>query len=228
MVYKKWAILLLTGMITSIALGQSSEPAAPLSQVTFQLSAEQWVTTQTAKVTIALDASLTKDQIAKAQTNIQQALKKIAPQGNWYITVFSLSPTKANLEQLHAEAEARLPESAMQGLRDKTQKLSKEGQTYTVEDIAYTPSLAEISAAQAKLRTQIYQQAKDEMTRLNSVYPSAGYRLYSIQFTGVLTQPGPVMMAKTNSMTVGRETPNLAVSQNLTVDATVVLAAQVH
>lgn len=198
-----------------------------LPQITLQLTAEQWVSTQTANVSVALDALLNKEQLSKAQDNFQAALKKIAPEGVWHITEFSRSAGKTNLEQLHAVAEARLPESALAGLRERATAQNSEGQTYTVQDIIYTPTTAEISAAQAQLRAQIYDQAKAELNRLNAVYPKPGYNLYNINFVNLSVQPGPMVAKMNNEMMVAmsRESPTVSLSQKLTQDALVILAA---
>src|ERR1700734_3787977 len=97
-------ITLLGGLVFSHFCWADSCPN-PLPQVTLQLSAEQWVTTQTAKVTVAMDALLNKEQLATAQQNFQAALNKIAGDATWHIIHFSQSESKANLEQLHAVAE---------------------------------------------------------------------------------------------------------------------------
>lgn len=214
----------LSGMVSASAWAQ--DPCTGiLPQVTLQLTAEQWVTTQTAKVSVALDALLNKEQLAKAQDNFQAALKKIAPEAVWHITEFTRSPSKTNLEQLHAVAEARLTDDAIAGLRDRAKAQNTEGQTYTVQDIVYTPTTDEVSATQAKLRAQIYQQAKAELDRLNTVYPKPGYSLYNINFINVTVQPGP-MAAKMNTMVaMAREIPSVSLSQQMTQDALVILAA---
>ena len=196
-----------------------------LPQVTLQLSAEQWVSTKTARVSVTLDALLNRGQLAKAQDDFQAALNKIAPEGVWHITEFSRTPSKTNLEQLHAVAEARLTDTALAGLRERAHAQNSEGQTYTVQDIIYSPTTAEISAAQAQLRAQIYAQAKAELDRLNTLYPKPGYSLYNINFVNAGVVPGP-MMGKMNAMvTTAREAPAASLSQQMTQDAVVILAA---
>jgi hypothetical protein len=220
---KKLFILFVFGLFSvSTSLYASSACTGVLPQVTLQLTAEQWVTTQTADVSIALDALLNKDQLAKAQDSFQAALKKIAPEGDWHITEFSRTPSKTNLEQLHAVAHARLPNNALGGLRDRAKAQNSEGQTYAVQDITYTPTAGEISAAQAKLRSEIYEQAKAELDRLNTVYPKPGYTLYNINFSNI-AQPGP-MLLKTNGENA-RETAPMNFSQQLVQTAFVTLAA---
>ncbi len=182
---------------------------------------------QTAKVTIAWDAALNKSQLATAQNGFQQALRKFAANATWQILEFTRTPTKTNLEQVHAVAEARLPENDLAGLRDTAKALSNEGQTYTVQDIFYTPSFAEMTAARSQLRSQIYNQTKDELARLTSVYPNTGYRLNNISFYGLVGQtPNPSYMAKAVSVSeINKEPQSMSTSLLLTQDATVVFAA---
>lgn len=216
-------------LIASLILAASNSSAAPdcnnfLPQVSLQLSSEEWVTTQTAKVIIVLDALLNKQQLARAQKDFQSALSRIAPEGVWHITEFSRSASKTNLEQVHAAAETRLSDKAMAGLRERVHALNTEGQTYAVQDIIYSPTLQDVSAAQARLRSQIYSQAKAEIDRLNAIYPKPGFILYNINFTNITIQPGP-LMAKTMMTAMGRETPSPTMSQQMTQDALVVLAS---
>ncbi len=224
---KKLILLILCSELSFLAPAWAdTNCASVLPQVSLQLTAEQWVTTQTARVSVSLDALLNKNQLAKAQENFQAALKRIAPEGVWHITEFSRAPSKTNLEQLHAMAEARLSDNALAGLRERASAQNGEGQTYIVQDIIYSPTTDEISNAYAQLRAQIYNQTKAELDRLNAVYPKAGYGLYNINFTSVNIQPGPIMMKIAGEMNAAaRETGNVSLSQKLTQDAVVVLAA---
>lgn len=215
-------------IISSLLIGSSALADSScnnvLPQVNLQLRAEQWVTTQTAEVSVALDALLNKEQLAKAQDNFQASLKKIAPEAEWHITEFTRSAGKTSLEQLHAVAQARLAENSLAGLRERATAQNSEGQTYSVQDIAYTPTADEISAAQAKLRAQIYDQTKAELSRLNGLYPKPGYVLYSINFMNSAVQPGPMLM-KMTEVTGQPTTASATLSQKLTQDAMVTLAA---
>lgn len=218
--------ILLIGLCCSWPLFANAQSCSTLlPQITMQLSAEDWVTTQTAKVTVVLDASLKKDQLATAQENFTASLNKIASDVKWHIIEFSRTGAKSNLEQVHAVAEARLSEKAVAGVRERAQAQSGEGQSYTIQDIVYSPSQEEMSALSAKLRAQIYDQAKEELTRLNMVYASPKFSIYSINFTNSLNQPGPNYMAKTmNTMAVPQSAP-MTVSQQITQDALVIFAA---
>lgn len=221
---KKLVIMLFCGaMGLQAPAWANSDCANVLPQVTLQLTAQQWVSTQTAKVSVALDALLNKEQLAKAQDSFQAALKRIAPEGTWHITEFTRSASKTNLEQLHAVAEARLSDSALAGLRNRAKAQNGEGQTYTVQDIIYSPTIDEISAAQAGLREQIYSRAKAELDRLNAVYPKPGFSLYTINFVNPTVQPG--VMKMNTMVAMERVAPSVSLSQQMTQDALVIFAA---
>jgi hypothetical protein len=217
--------LFFTVLSVNIQAEANTSCADILPQITLQLTAEEWVTTQTAKVSVTLDALLNKEQIAKAQDNFQSALKKIAPEVVWHITEFSRSPGKTSLEQLHAVAEARLPDNALAGLRERVHAQNSEGQTYTIQDIIYSPSTVEINTAKAKLRMQIYDQAKAELDRVNAIYPKPGYSLFNINFVNLTVQPGPMMTKMNTVVALTREMPSVSLSQQITQDALVVFAA---
>jgi hypothetical protein len=222
---KKIMIPLLLGALSLSAPAWADNTCASnLPQVSLQLTAEEWVVTQTARVSIALDGLLNKKQLASAQEDFQTALKNIAPEGNWHITEFSRTPSKTSLEQLHAVAEARLTDKALAGLRDRVHAQNSEGLTYTVQEIIYSPTTAEIAAAKAKLRAQIYDQAKAELDRFNSLYPKPGYNLYQINFVNPTVQPGPMLLKM--DVAASREAANspMSLSQQLTQDALVIFA----
>ena len=83
---KQLIIFLLGSCLSGASYGQSCPDLLP--QVSLQLTAEQWVTTQTSKVTVAMDALLNKEQLAKAQGNFQAGLNKIASGVEWHIRIF--------------------------------------------------------------------------------------------------------------------------------------------
>src|SRR6266481_7303405 len=108
-------ILCLSTMITLSAWADTSTP--PLSQVTFTLTADKCLTSETANVTIAVHAQLTQEQLTTAIPDILQALQKISGAGKWYIMQMQRSQSQADLEQLEVMAQARLPSNVLADLR---------------------------------------------------------------------------------------------------------------
>jgi hypothetical protein len=176
---------------------EAPHPHGPLlNKVSYQTSVEKWSTTTTANVTVNIDASLDKVGLADMNNHALQNLNKIAPSNDWHITQFSRMQDKSGLETLHIEAEARLPATALAALRDKAKAITQPGETYTVADIDFSPSMAELAKTHADARAAIYNDVKQEIGRLNQAYPDQYYFLNAIDFGMFTPGPQPVMAAR--------------------------------
>ncbi len=196
-----------------------------LNKITLPLSAEQWVSTKTALVTVGVNATVSDSALEKIQDQVLQKLSKLSSEGEWHITSFDRSLDKSGLERLQIAAQARLPSSALPNLRDKAKAISEPGETLTIDDIQFTPSAEELRAANTALRNDIYQQAKDELARLNKLYPDQKYYLHEINFIGVVL-PLPVaqnmMFAQVK---MARGPGGLAVGDKIVLSATAIFAS---
>lgn len=163
------------------------------------------------------------------QDDILKKLATLSDQGEWHIISFDRSQDQSGLEKVQISAQARLPSTALTVLRDKTKTMSKPGQTFTVDNIDFTPSEDEIRAANIALRGVIYQQAKDEVDRLNKAYPDQKYYVHDINFIeGIIMAPGPIMPMNAMAMRSNMQSdnaPKLSVGNKLSINATVVLAS---
>lgn len=193
-----------------------------INQVNYQTSVEGWVASQTAEVTVNVSASLTEDQLAKAHTDIVNQLNTLV-KADWHITQFNRTPNQSGLEQLQVEATARLPETALVNIRSQAKKISKEGETFTIGDINFTPTLADTTAERETLREQAYEQIQKELVTLNKMYPNQHYAVHAINFREQMT-PQPEMRVMMANAKVGGNAP-LTVQNKLTVTADVSLAS---
>lgn len=162
-----------------------------INKVRMQLNAEKWVTTQTALVSVSVNATVQTQGIDKVTASVKENLKKISETGEWNIVSLNRSEEKSGLESVQIHAEARVPQNEISDLRDKAKLVSTPGQTYKIDSIIFKPSDEDMRAAEAELRNNIYTQAKAEIDRLNKVYPEQKYYLHSIDF---LQGPGPMPM----------------------------------
>lgn len=198
-----------------------------LNKVTLQLNAEQWVSTKTALVSIGINASVSDAGIEKIQNQVLEKLKRLSSKADWHLVSFDRTLDKSGLEHLQITAEARLENNELGGLRDKVKEISKPGETYTIDNLQFTPSEDENREANNNLRNTIYQQAKAELERLNKVYPEQKYYLHDINFLSNITSyPAAKMLygsANDNLGAVARSAP-LSVGDKLRIVATVVLA----
>lgn len=194
----------------------------PLDQVAFSLSAQEWAKTDTAKITVVVNAALNKTALAQMREQIMGNLNKIA-KGNWHITDFERSLDSSGLEKLYVEAEARVSESALTNVNAQAKSISRSGMDYKVQNVDFTPSLADIEKVKESLRKTIYREAQAEIKALNELYPNQSYSLHGVRFGEMMVSGGGV---RTQMMMVTGAAPRANVSVN-TVSSLITLTADV-
>lgn len=225
-------IIILSFLLFSATSFASEYAGPPLSKITVNLNTEHWVTSQTAKVTISVNATLQSSDLAALQKQIMTDLNKLH-QGEWRITSFYRSQDQSGLERATLEAEVRLPEAGLADIRDKVEALSKPGQKFMVISIDYTPSFAELNQAQADMRKALYENAQAELDVVNKQYTDRHYVLYDFSLSGLISarvSPAYKRMNTAVSMLsdVGNgaeEGNSMSVSQRLELSAQVTFAA---
>jgi hypothetical protein len=178
----KKLLLLVTGMLLFTSAWAETDLSTLLNKVTFPLKVQQWVTTKTAEVYVGVNASVTDAGIEKIQNQVLAQLQQLSNQGEWHIISYTRQQDKSGLESIQISAMARLPQPELVNLRGKAKSMSRPGNTYTIDDVRFTPSDDEITQANVMMRGMIYQQAKSEIDALNKMYPEQKYYLYHIDF----------------------------------------------
>ncbi len=223
--------VILAAVISAAPTLADDHPPLPPDTVQLSLSAEGWVEAEAARVRIAVDSALSGGEVGDLRVKLKDTLAKLVPNADWYITALDRSRDQAGLERWHLEAEARAPETALDGLYDRAKSASKPGEQITVSDIDFTPSMAEREAVMADLRAKIYAAAKDELAKLAQVYPDRNYRLRMFDFgpqgpmpmMKMARAPAPGMMA---SVAESASSPSpIGVAEHVELSANVVLAA---
>ncbi|HBI22521.1 MAG TPA: hypothetical protein DDY37_08100 [Legionella sp.] len=195
----------------------------PLDTVNFQVTSKQWVSTQTALLTVNLNATLGNADLVKARADIMDKLSKISV-GEWHLTQFDRSQDSSGLEKLSVSAQARVAQSGLTQVYDHAKAVSKPGAVYSVGSIEFTPSLEEMQQVRTTLRERLYQQARDELVRINKVYAGQQYTLNQLVFVEGGEPPEPKPVGMMSAMAV-RAAPALTVSQELVMTALVQVAS---
>jgi len=224
------ARLLLTSvlLLSLLSPALAQEIVKPDDTVSYQLSAEDWVTTKTAHVTLNVEAAVNTSDAGDMRADMTKAVNEAA-RGEWRVTSFNRSQDQTGMERWSVAYDARLPESDLNGLADAVKKASKSGMQITVSDIDFTPTLAETEAGRAALRARLLKEAQDQLASLNSTLPDRSYRIAHISFEneGVTPQPRPFVghpmmaMAKASPPTDDPQEH----AQKLTLNAHVIYAA---
>ena len=207
----------------------ADETPKPDDRVAFDLSAEDWAMTKTARVTANVEAAVSGSNAGTMRADMLKAVQGLA-QGDWRLTGFNRGQDQTGLERWSASFEARLPESALGGMADSAKKASKAGMQVTVGDVDFSPSLDETEAVKANLRTEIYKKAAEQLAALNTALPGRNYRIADIEFSdnGMPTprlMRAPVAMAMMNSSVASDSAPDMQRSEKIHVSARVILAA---
>ena len=214
--------------VFSVGFACTEGPA--LSKIQLQLNAEQWVNTETAKVTVDVSAALEAAGLSGLQQKVLGDLNGIYAT-DWHITHFTQTQDATGLLRATLQIEARLPEAQLPELRDKVKAISKPGATFTIADIDYSPSFAELNTVKGLLRQQLYQQAQAELAVINKMYAPRQYTLYDLTMfmtPVVMMSPGANTMVMARMVTQTETSPSMEVSQRLDASATVTFAASLE
>ncbi|KTD14982.1 hypothetical protein [Legionella israelensis] len=223
---KKIALILMCLILIPLAhAGNKSD--IPLDKIIFQISAKQWVTTQTALLSVDINATLSSADLVKARADIMSSLNKIA-QGDWQLTRFDRSQDSSGLEKLTVNAQARVPQEALTDVYNNAKSVSKPGANYSIANVEFKPSLEEIQNVRGKIREQLYQQINNELKRINKNYPGQNYSLSQLIFMegDQPIQPKAFQAREMNAMVMAATpAPQVSVSNELIMTAMVVVAS---
>ncbi len=153
----------------------------PLDKVSMTMSSERWVKTNTAKVQVTINATLTNVSLAQMRKQILDNLSKIA-KSEWHITQFNRSQDTSGLEKLFVNAEARVNQSLLSNVNVQAIKSSKPGMKYKINDIDFSPSDFDVQKVKKLVRQDLYKKITSEITQLNTSYKQQNYSLYQVMF----------------------------------------------
>lgn len=153
-----------------------------LDSVSFNLSAEDWVRSDTAMVTLTVDLAGSGNS-GTVRSDVLKAISGISSKAQWRVVAISPQSDSAGLERWQAQLQARLPEDELSALSERATKASKPGLQVRVAQIAFDPTLAETEAVRAGLRDRIYADVDAEVKRLNKAFPGRNYRAGDISFS---------------------------------------------
>ena len=197
-------------------------------RVVLTLSAEDWVETNDALVRVSLAAAFSGDRTATLRADMLKVLGELAADVDWRITRFVQGAGKAGLENWRVQAEARINESALGGLRDRARGLSRPGLQMVIAGTDFSPTLAEREKVAGTLRERIYRMVNVEAARLARAFAGRTFRLHLIDFTERLMRQDAKHLRRMRAEAAPAQlaasaTGALSVSRKLVVTATAVL-----
>ncbi|KTD35868.1 hypothetical protein Lnau_0852 [Legionella nautarum] len=227
---RKRAAVLMLAALSPLSNAANFPHKTQLDKVVFQVSAKQWVTTQSALLTVNINATLTNADLVKARAEIMNNLNKIAT-GQWQLTQFDRSQDSSGLEKLYVAAQARVPQASLTDIYQNAKNVSKPGATYDINGVEFKPSLEETQQVKAQLREYLYQQINSELNRLDKTYTSQNYsvnRIYFFEGDQLVPMAKAYQPREMNTMAItaaATPAPAVSVSNELIMNAIVELAS---
>lgn len=211
-----------------ISPASAQMPVMPMSdQVILDITVEDWVTTETARVVAVVDAAVTGDA-GTTRSDMSAAVRALAPDTDWRLVRFDRSQDSSGLERWRASFEARLAEEALSGIADRARAASKPGMQLSVETIDFSPTLAEIEEKRTGLRHEVYRRVGSELNAVRTAFPERNFRVGTVEF---MTEPHLIPMARAQMMEMAVKAADapaadaMTVSQKITLSARVILSA---
>jgi predicted secreted protein len=225
-----YPMLLAACLVLASFAARADEPRLPPDTVTLFLSAEGWVEASNARLIVAVDSALAGGEAGALRSRLKGSLAKLVPDAEWHVTDFDRSRDQAGLERWHLQAEARVKETALDGLYERAKSQSKPGEQLSIVSVDFTPAAAEREQVTAELRAKLYAAAKEELARLATIYPDRTYRLREMQFGPQGPMPmgmPPMKMARAGAIaeTAPASPEPIGVAEHVELNASVVLAA---
>ncbi|MCH9757025.1 MAG: hypothetical protein K0U37_07545 [Gammaproteobacteria bacterium] len=200
-----------------------------MKQVSMRFSAENWVNSQTALVSIALSASVPANQVDTLTETIKTKLAANSNVKDWQLINLTRNESDSGLMAITGQAVARLNNNELSALQAKLKALNKPGEKYTIDNIDYQPDLETINKAKSLLRTNLYTQIINGEKELNTALPKANspYQIYTIMFNDAsMSEPVAFVASKVRTARSNNAIKNTSLSGKMRMSASVTYGTQ--
>jgi len=153
----------------------------PMDNINLTFTVEEWLNSETAEVTIDVDASLDVDGHALKQ-KVRDALKQINDSVTWRFSRVNRSRDRAGRETWRIGAQARIIDDELDNLSGRCRELSEPGLQFRVGNVCYSPKAETVENLNRELRSKINKLITAELSKLNTELKGRQWRVSSIQF----------------------------------------------
>jgi hypothetical protein len=227
-VFKVLALMIATPFAFAGDILPPPAPQLVLDKIDFQISAKQWVTTQSALLGVNINVTLSNADLVTARTDIMDRLNKVA-KGDWHLVEFDRSQDSSGLEKIYVQAQARVDQEALTDIYKNAKSVSLPGAKYEISSVDFKPSFDETQTVMSQIRQRLYQQVNDELARINKAYPAQNYSVSNLVFMDGNNPPVQQRNYQAKEMNTvalaAVPSPALTVSNELILTAVVEVAA---
>ena len=138
----------------------------PMDVLNLSFTVEDWLDSDTAELTIDIDASVDGDSL-ELRSTIKDSLKELIDV-EWRFVRVNRHTDRTGREAWQVSAQARVDESEISNLGARTKKLGRVGLQYRIGMVDYSPTQEQVEELNRSLRAQVNVLISDELDTLNN------------------------------------------------------------
>ena len=219
------ALFLSLSIITINAIGKMRTPTATIS---FQVNNKISVKSSTALVMITVNATLMSKDTTNIQTNLLKRLNSSFPKVSWKTIDYQQRPAKSGAMNIFYRLQARLIQGQINNLAEIIRHHNLPNQNIQWQIINFKPSTVKLNQAKNQLMISIYNDIQKLAKKFNEQTQS-NYQVKSVNFQTNIGAPRQLqntmlLMDANNKAQQAQSSKNIAVAEDITMQANVVLA----
>ena len=176
----------------------------PMDMVQLQFEVENWISSETAEVTVNISASTAGDDGVNLREEITDSLEELVKGVDWRFVNVDRSVNQSGMEEWAIQAQARVVEDNLNDINNQAKDLGRAGLQFRVGFVDFTPTKEQYEELNASLRQRLYKMATEELKRLNSEVSGRRWRVATVHFGGgaghARAQRGPMAMPAAQNM----------------------------
>jgi len=153
----------------------------PMDNVQLNFTVEDWISSDSAEVTVTINATTNGEAGGNLKDEIRDSLKDLVDV-EWRFTNVHRSVSRSGMEEWLITAQARIGENDMNNINAQAKKLGRSGLKIRVQYVDYSPTKEQYEELYSQLRESIYEMVNGELTRLNSELSDREWRIAAVNF----------------------------------------------
>jgi len=153
----------------------------PMDTISLSFTVEDWINSDTAEVTMTINASTEGQEGLDLRTEIKAALESLIDT-EWRFIDINRSTGRSGLEEWNVMAQARVEEKDLNNLPSRAKELGRKGLQYRVGNVDFTPTKEQFENLYRELRSKINGLISAELKTLGSELPTRKWRVGAVNY----------------------------------------------
>ncbi len=153
----------------------------PMDNINLSFTVEDWINSNTAEVTMTVNASTEGQDGLDLRTEIKEALETLIDT-EWRFIDISRNTGRSGLEEWNVMAQARVEEKDLNNLPSRAKELGRKGLQYRVGNVDFTPTKEQFEVLYGELRSKINGLISEELSTLNTELSGRKWRVGAVNY----------------------------------------------